>query len=520
MKHLTFAPILWLWSFCALLMAQNLVTNGDFEQGMTGWGTWFVDKNATWADPPRADAVFAVKSPGLGGSNQALYVTVKEPGKSDWYILVAKSVPFKKGEMYQLRLRATSTLKRTISVAFHTDITSGGPFAVTTISISAEDKIYGPFSVLYEPTPVNPGIKIQFGGMSGDVIIDDVVIEQVKPQPDEYHPYNSLEDIIGDITLPHEGLPHGVPLSVDWSQRPRRGAQRPPEGWTAAIAWGQLYEWAEGNPATNTRVQIRDMEMYYLSKSDNRWHLLQKALRVSGAAYVEDFHGDLNKPADIRTEPDGSISVTAGDGYNFHFWPSTGRVTIPKDDIEGCFVTVQARLILADPNGVDDRDDARYLLSVGGDWWQSLTAVWDNWKTNADMGIGRFRFVRKEWRGHNMITLSADQVRQNPPPIAGSTAVFDLTDRGHLPQVCRLEQNYPNPFNATTTISYSLAESGFVELAVYNITGKCIAILVNEPQQAGEYIVLWNAGDLPGGLYFCRLNANGLSQVKKMVVQK
>ena len=69
----------------------------------------------------------------------------------------------------------------------------------------------------------------------------------------------SLEEIISDMTEPHEGRPHGVPSNYDWALKPRRGAETPPETWNAAIAWGQLYEWIEGNPATNTRVQIRDL---------------------------------------------------------------------------------------------------------------------------------------------------------------------------------------------------------------------------------------------------------------------
>jgi hypothetical protein len=233
---------------------------------------------------------------------------------------------------------------------------------------------------------------------------------------------NTIDDVIGDITLPHEGLPHGA-SHFDWGKKPRAGAKNPPAGWTAAIAWGQLYEWIGGNPATNTRVQIRDLQMYYLSKTDNKWHELQKSLLVEGAAYREDFAGDVNIPADIRKEPDGSISVTAGGGFNFHFWPKSGRVLIPKDDVLACFVTVQCRLILNDLNGFDDRDSARYLMSVGGDWWQSMTAQWDNWTTNADMGIGRFRFVTKEWQGHNLITLSPEETLQNPPPLSKSTNI-------------------------------------------------------------------------------------------------
>jgi len=108
------------------------------------------------------------------------------------------------------------------------------------------------------------------------------------------------------------------------------------------------------------------MEAYYLSISDSKWHLLQKDIMVTGAAYVEDYHDDIHKPVDIREEPDGSISVTAGDGYNFHFWPSKGRTNYLVNEVDGCFITILAKLILDDPNGPDDRDSARYVLSVGG----------------------------------------------------------------------------------------------------------------------------------------------------------
>jgi beta-glucosidase len=226
----------------------------------------------------------------------------------------------------------------------------------------------------------------------------------------------SLDEIISDMALPHEGRPHGVPVEFDWGTGPRSGAEAPPESWDAAIAWGQLYEWVEGNPATNTRVQIRDLELYYLSRTDRKWHLLQSAVLVEGAAYVEDFAGDVNQPADIRNEADGSLSVTAGEGYNFHFWPKEGRINYPENDVMGCYATVRARLVLDDPEGPDDRDSAGYVMSVGGDWWESLTAVWDNWTTNADMGIGRFRFVTRNWKSFNMITLPEDTVRKYPPP--------------------------------------------------------------------------------------------------------
>jgi hypothetical protein len=218
------------------------------------------------------------------------------------------------------------------------------------------------------------------------------------------------------MALPHEGLPHGVPLTYDWSQAPLVGMGNNPGTFRAMIAWGQLYEDASGNPATNTRVQIRDIKAYLLSRQDNRWHLLQASRLVQGAAFREDFVDNINKPADVRLEGDGTISVTAGGGYNFHFFPAT-RTPIDPADIAGIFTTVQARLVLNDPSRADDRARARYLLDMGGDYWLDLTAQWDYWKTNADIGIGRFKYVTTDWQAFNMTTLSATEIRQNPPPL-------------------------------------------------------------------------------------------------------
>jgi hypothetical protein len=190
-----------------------------------------------------------------------------------------------------------------------------------------------------------------------------------------------------------------------------------PGTFLAMTAWGQIYEDTSGNPASNSRVQIRNMRAYLLGKKDGNWHVLQASRKVEGAAYREDFAGDVNKPPDIRQEPDTTISVTAGGGYNYHFWPPTGRASIDPNDVGGIFTTVQARLILDDSTGQDDRTAARYLLSMGGDYWQSLSAQWDNFKTNGDIGIGRFKYVGAEWQAFNMTSLTSDELRSNPPPM-------------------------------------------------------------------------------------------------------
>jgi hypothetical protein len=163
-------------------------------------------------------------------------------------------------------------------------------------------------------------------------------------------------------------------------------------------------------------VAIRDIRACILSRTTGTWRQVSSTLAVEGGAYREDFAGDVNRPADVRAERDGSISVTAGGGYNFHFWPTTGRVSIDPEDVAGVFTTVQARLVLADPARADDRAQARYLLCMGGDYWTDLAARWDSFKTNGDVAIGRFKYVRQDWQSFNMISLDAEAVRRTPPP--------------------------------------------------------------------------------------------------------
>ena len=84
----------------------------------------------------------------------------------------------------------------------------------------------------------------------------------------------------------------------------------------------------------------------------------------------------------------------------------------------------------------------------------------------------------------------------------------------------RLNQNYPNPFNPSTTINYTLAESGFVNLIVTDLLGNEIMTLVNEMQGDGAHQILFDGSDLPSGVYIYRLQIDGFTDSKKMILAK
>jgi phosphatidylserine/phosphatidylglycerophosphate/cardiolipin synthase-like enzyme len=83
-----------------------------------------------------------------------------------------------------------------------------------------------------------------------------------------------------------------------------------------------------------------------------------------------------------------------------------------------------------------------------------------------------------------------------------------------------LEQNYPNPFNPSTHIQFSVADSRFVSLKVYDLLGKEVAVLISEKMNPGTYSAEWNASAHASGIYFVRLQAGSFSAIRKLVLMK
>jgi hypothetical protein len=94
----------------------------------------------------------------------------------------------------------------------------------------------------------------------------------------------------------------------------------------------------------------------------------------------------------------------------------------------------------------------------------------------------------------------------------------------HEPDVSRrsfaLKQNFPNPFNPTTTIQFSLTQSDFVTLSIFNPAGQLVSTLVEGLMGTGHHSVVFDGSNLTSGVYFYRLNVDGSSLTKKLVLIK
>ncbi len=88
------------------------------------------------------------------------------------------------------------------------------------------------------------------------------------------------------------------------------------------------------------------------------------------------------------------------------------------------------------------------------------------------------------------------------------------------PDKYALLQAYPNPFNPVTNIEFSLKENGYVRLLVYNTLGQVVQTLVDDDLNAGKHKVTFNAKNLASGVYIYKLDVNGFTDTKKIVLVK
>ena len=97
-----------------------------------------------------------------------------------------------------------------------------------------------------------------------------------------------------------------------------------------------------------------------------------------------------------------------------------------------------------------------------------------------------------------------------------NNSVSDPSD--HIPTEFSLREAYPNPFNSKTAISYQLQADSYVELVVYDVLGREVAVLLNQQLSSGSYQLNWNAEGYSSGCYFLRLQAEGAFQTKKIIL--
>jgi len=139
---------------------------------------------------------------------------------------------------------------------------------------------------------------------------------------------------------------------------------------------------------------------------------------------------------------------------------------------------------------IDDNDDGKVRRAIGK-WW--LEAGDYSWQ------------VPGHWGTAKLGALIPTDVQEAPAQIAENF---------------QMAQNYPNPFNPVTTIAYTLKSGGKVRLAVYDLMGKEVALLVDGVQNAGTHQIKFSAEKLNSGIYFYKLQTADRVFTNKMTLMK
>jgi len=154
-------------------------------------------------------------------------------------------------------------------------------------------------------------------------------------------------------------------------------------------------------------------------------------------------------------------------------------------------------------------------------------AVWgDDPSTEAvDGAVKDEPFMLKLWDAVPPVRDECDLV----PPVRDDNCLFydkdgivvlDVYSRSAIPGEYYLSQNYPNPFNAVTNIRFGLPEAGYVNVSVYDVSGRIVETLINMELIAGHHVAVWNAEEVAPGMYLIYLWMEDVNFTRKAVILK
>jgi len=245
-------------------------------------------------------------------------------------------------------------------------------------------------------------------------------------------------------------------------------------------------------------VVVVDIEVQLVDEDQNpKCGLVGIMLPNSWAVDSVYFSGDVGPDYCLFLDPD-SIDCNPGGQIDFGWADSLEERYPSGPDMEWRVYQSTQGWNKTDPN----------------DWFVDLTIEMTIGNQKGDFDLSYFvtnaglDFSEPTW---------FDISQGNSITVTGAVAV---EDEGILATEYNLRQNYPNPFNPSTTITFSIPESGNVKLTVFNSLGEEVTTLVNEYVSAGLKTVTFEAVTNFSGVYYYRMETSNFVDTKKMILLK
>jgi hypothetical protein len=174
----------------------------------------------------------------------------------------------------------------------------------------------------------------------------------------------------------------------------------------AMLPWVVIFD-GVNHAASNVAVEMRNMRTYIKARSTARWSLLAGPSSVGGVYYGKPATNlpAMSEVVVSESSTSKAVKVPENRGYFWHGWWNSGRLAINPTDIDALFVTVQARMVVADASKADDRARAQVGLQVGADYYLDTVTVYQESYAPA-VGIARTKTITNNWQAFSYTTLS------------------------------------------------------------------------------------------------------------------
>jgi hypothetical protein len=206
------------------------------------------------------------------------------------------------------------------------------------------------------------------------------------------------------------------------------------------------------------------------------------------------------------TTDDGTIAPTAPAGS----MPFTPEISLPT--LRNFYD--QYRASLWTPYGFAD------AFNLKANWWDSDVIGIDQ---------GPIALMIENFRSGSLWSryMKSVEVQRGLSAAGFSPAVSAPEEAWTIPTRFALEQNFPNPFNPRTVIGYVVggmrgqgSGTSTVKLAIYDLLGREVTVLVNERREPGRYEITFDGSYLSSGTYICRMTAGAVTECRKMILLK
>ncbi len=290
-------------------------------------------------------------------------------------------------------------------------------------------------------------------------------------------------------------------------------------------AWSIHTEWGQDPPGEDHPKNFNRGKLYNWFAVNDERGLCPAGWAVPGDDDIKELEEALGmSPEDLdemggpwRGEDAGvSNALRATGGGGDFFWRGDNM-----DDVNSSIATNSSGFSM---RGTSVRFPGG-AFGQGGDDFSGLGEIGLLWAStenpeNANQAIRRI--IRSNQAGirRNTVAKTAGHAVRCFKQDLGTSIGDSDTIGNEMPQELSLSQNYPNPFNPTTQINFEISQDSHVQLAVYDMLGRRVAVLVDEFRATGSYQVSWDASGFASGVYIYRLEAGGQFITNRMTLLK